>query len=120
MKNPADKRWIAQALFFTLMAALAYSLFRPTPPPEVFSQSDKVGHLLAFAVVCLSGRLALQRMPGNYYWGSWLLLAFLLEYLQGALRPLRVFSLEDALANAIGIMMGLIIWILLKRYRSSD
>lgn len=96
-------------IFLLALAALAYGIFRPAPPERIFENSDKVGHFIAFFGVSFMGRLALYKIPSWIYWSSWFVLAGLLEYLQGALRPLRHFSIEDAYANAIGVVIAIIV-----------
>jgi len=44
-----------------------------------------------------------------------LLLAPLLEYLQGVLRPSRFFSIEDGYANLVGVAVGLVVMLLYDR-----
>ncbi|MDO6592938.1 hypothetical protein Q4492_03710 [Neptuniibacter sp. 1_MG-2023] len=104
--------WI---MFLCALAGLAYGLFRTTPPDDLFENSDKVGHFAAFCGVSFLGRLALHKSSALAYWGSWFLLAALLEYLQGEWRPLRHFSVEDAYANAIGVFIALILTYILHK-----
>ena len=91
-------------LFVCFTAALLYGVFRPEPPPELFAHSDKAGHVLIFFAVALSGRLAGISLPDWSYWPLWAGLAMTMEYLQGMLRPLRIFSIEDAYANLAGVV----------------
>ena len=109
MNNTFTQKYktIIWAIFLLALAALAYGIFRPAPPERIFENSDKVGHFIAFFGVSFMGRLALHKIPGWIYWSSWFVLAGLLEYLQGALRPLRHFSVEDAYANAIGVVIAI-------------
>lgn len=94
-------------IFLCALAGLTYGIFRTTPPDELFKNSDKVGHFVAFCGVSFIGRFALIRISAFLYWGAWFFLAGFLEYLQGELRPLRHFSLEDAYANAIGVTIAI-------------
>lgn len=100
-------RWVA---FLFVSTAVLYAIFRPAPPEMIFEHSDKVGHVIAFLALSLMGRLALSSLSKVTFWLSFLLLAFLLEYLQGALRPLRIFSVEDAYANAAGVLLALVVF----------
>jgi VanZ family protein len=95
-------------IFICALAALAYGIFRSSPPERLFENSDKVGHFIAFFGVSFIGRFALHKIPAILYWGCWLGLAGLLEYLQGELRPMRHFSVEDAYANAIGVAIAIV------------
>lgn len=90
---------------------LSYGLFRPLPPPEFFDQSDKLQHLLAFAGLALTCRMAFPQVSNRLFWTLILPLAPLLEWLQHVLQPLtRNFSLNDALANFAGLMLAGVIW----------
>ena len=102
-------------LFVFFTAALLYGVFRPEPPPELFAHSDKAGHVLIFFAVALSGRLAGISLPDWSYWPLWASLAMTLEYLQGMLRPLRIFSIEDAYANLTGVVAALVVWLVISR-----
>ncbi len=86
-----------------------YGIFRPTPPPMIFEQSDKLGHVSAFLALALTARVAMNRMSAIIFWLVMLLLAFGLEYLQGEFRPFRVFSAGDVYANILGVLLALII-----------
>lgn len=97
------------AIFMLCLGAVMYGMFRPEPPPEVFTHSDKWGHVLAFLGLAVTGRLALHRWPTWIYWPMMLALAPLLEWLQGATRPLRWFSLGDAAANVAGVLLAMVL-----------
>ncbi|PIE25442.1 MAG: hypothetical protein CSA60_00610 [Neptuniibacter caesariensis] len=103
------------SFFIIALVLLAYGLFRPTPPEEVFTHSDKAGHFIAFFTVSFLGKMALNAVPSSIYWGTWLILAGLLEYLQDILCPMRVFSLEDAYANGIGVCIAIIACYLISK-----
>lgn len=110
-------RWVA---FVLCLGAVMYGMFRPEPPPEVFTHSDKWGHVLAFLGLAVTGRLALQRWPVWIFWPVMLALAPLLEWLQGATRPLRWFSLGDAAANVAGVFLAMLLlglWVGVTRTR---
>jgi len=76
----------------------------------VFEDSDKIGHVMAFLAQALTGRLAIHKMPGTVFWLAMLALAFLLEYMQGELRPPRVFSMGDVAANTVGVATALLVF----------
>ncbi|WP_417615549.1 hypothetical protein [Oceanisphaera sp.] len=108
-------------IFFTLMAALFYGLFRPTPPPDLFGNSDKYLHLVAFFCLSVSARFAFVRQQRcAWVWGALLASAPLLEYLQHYLQPHRTFSGFDALANVCGVLLALTCWVLVKRGRWAE
>lgn len=98
-------RW---GLFLLCAAIVAYGIFRPTPPPQLFHQSDKVGHLLAFLGLSLTAWWAFRHVRWFYFWPVLFALAPLLEYLQGAFLPLRVYSMDDSYANLVGVAIALL------------
>jgi hypothetical protein len=100
--------------FACFCGALLYGILRPEPPQEIFLHSDKVAHVLAFFAVSFTGRFAGLSWRGWVYWPFWLGLAILLEYMQGALWATRVFSLDDAYANAAGVFTALAVWLLIR------
>lgn len=97
-------------LFILCCALLGYGMFRPESPPELFEQSDKVMHLLAFGGLALSARLAFTRFSGLLLWPVLLLLAPVLEYSQHYFQPVREFSYGDMLANTLGVLLALLSW----------
>ena len=119
LANPA-LHWI---LFLVCLAAMLYGTFRPEPPPDLFAHSDKVGHGLGYTALTLTARMALNRMHRLIFWPAMAGFAVLLEFLQAAWRPLRVFSLGDAYANLLGVGIALAIvalWHLLGRPLASS
>jgi len=104
-----DKRIVWGAFLLVLIAVL-YALFRPAPPEMIFENSDKVGHVVAFMMLGVTARFALLKLSSVSFWLILFSLAFVLEYLQGVLRPLRVFSIEDVLANGIGVLLAFLLF----------
>ena len=77
----------------------------------VFHESDKTGHVLAFAALTFSGLLY---FPKRFY------IAFILtmlvfatgsEFLQATLRPKRHFSELDVYANILGVVITNVVWL---------
>lgn len=97
-------------LFAGIALAVAWGVFRPAPPPDLFWHSDKLGHLLGFMALGLGARLAWSRGPAAWCWGALLLAAPALEWLQPVVSPLRQRSLGDALANVLGVLLALALW----------
>lgn len=98
-------------MFLACCAVLAYGLFRPESPPDLFEASDKFLHLLAFAGLSLASRIAFPSVSGWLLWGLLYTQAPLLEWLQHGLQPGREFSQWDMLANLCGISIALALWI---------
>ena len=112
---PSLLRWL---VFIMCLSGVLYGIFRPTPPEMLFDNSDKVGHFLAFGGLSVTAFIALN---GRFAWAMWaclIVLAFVLEYLQGVFLPLRTFSLEDSYANLIGVAIGFAVCRIIDRYRS--
>jgi len=107
-------------LFLCVAALLCYGLLRSAPPPELFAQSDKLEHLLAFAALAFTCRAAFPHLGNERFWGLMLPLAPLLEWLQHLLQPAsRHFSLGDAAANLAGMLLAALAWRWLQRRAAS-
>jgi hypothetical protein len=104
--------------FALCLALLLYALFDPAPVFGLFWQYDKEGHLLAFAGLAVTARLALVRCPGPVLWSGLLVTALVLESLQHLVQPVRSFSYEDMAANLAGVLLGGLLCWLRGRYRS--
>ena len=102
-------------LFIICTAILLYGLLRPESPPNLFDDSDKALHLLAFGGVSLSARIAFLRAPAWLLWGALLLCAPLSEWLQFKLQSSRQFSWLDISANLSGIILAAIGWWILSK-----
>jgi len=100
--------------FLFVSMVVLYILFRPEPLEIIFHDSDKVGHVIAFLFLALTGRWALSKYSKLGFWLSMFLLAFMLEFLQGQVRPLRIFSMEDAYANGVGVLLALVVCTIYK------
>lgn len=99
-------------VFFCLCAAaLLYGLFRQTPPPQLFNQSDKFGHLGGFAAMTFVGLWAVSSRFIPLFIVSVLILACSAEFIQQTLLAHRHFSLYDMYANLTGIAIILIPWL---------
>lgn len=100
-----------RAILFSLCAAaLFYGLFRETPPPKLFNQSDKFGHLLGFAAMTFIAIWTLSRKYFPLFIAGILILACSAEFIQEWLLPHRHFSIKDMYANLSGIALILISW----------
>ena len=88
---------------------MLYALFRPTPPAMIFEHSDKAGHVIAFMALTITSRMVFLQYSRLGSLLILLFLAFALEYMQGELRPLRLFSSFDVAANMTGVVIGFIV-----------
>lgn len=104
-------RW---PLFVLCLSVLCYGLFRPAAPPNPFSHSDKVLHCLAFFGFSLVARFAFVNKANGLIWLFLLALAPASEYLQHYLQPHRSFSWLDILANSMGVLLALLMWLAIQ------
>lgn len=94
--------------FLPLLAVLAVILYaglRPEPVPQAFDQQDKLHHLLGFAALAFSMRMAFPRLRLFWVVVLCLAMAVLVELGQGY-QPHRVASVADMVANALGVAVG--------------
>lgn len=111
---PAVGVW-RMGFFLVCCAAFVYGVFRPEPPPNLFEDSDKAMHVLAFGTLAFSIRLAFARVRGAWLWPLLIALAPVMEWLQHVVQPGRHFSLGDIQANLLGVAAALAASALLHR-----
>lgn len=100
--------------FLTLLSVLFYALFQSAPPPQLFPDSDKVGHLLGFAMVTTAGLFLLPKKLIGYFITMMVLLAAGSELIQGSFLPRRYFSIWDLYANLAGVLSVVLPWSIFK------
>jgi len=91
--------------FFAVLAIILFSGLRPEPVPQVFDQQDKLHHMLGFAALMFSLRLAVPQWHVFWAVAVSLVAATLIEVGQSLL-PNRQASLGDMLANTLGVLLG--------------
>ncbi|CDZ94989.1 MULTISPECIES: VanZ family protein [Pseudomonadaceae] len=91
--------------FIAVLAVILFTGLRPEPVPQVFDQQDKLHHLLGFAALMFTVRLAFPQW--RVFWAISLSLAaaVLIELAQGLI-PNRWASMGDMLANTLGVLLG--------------
>lgn len=91
--------------FVAVLAVILFSGLKPDPVPQLFDQQDKLHHLLGFAALMFTLRLAFPRW--RLLWAVLVSLsaALAIEVAQG-LQPHRTASAGDMLANALGVLLG--------------
>ena len=110
---PAMQRpWPYWLLFAGVLLVCVYLLLRPTPVPQWFANSDKLGHAGGFFALVLLGYGATPRASAFFV----LLLTGLIglaigsEWLQQtSLLPLRHASVWDLAADLSGLALGLML-----------
>ena len=119
MRTPADghakghlrpllyrRAWLAVwALGWLLCIVL--SLIAPPTLPETPPMADKLGHLLAYAVLAAwAVQLFATRRALVLSLIALVALGVVLEFAQGALTTTRLADPRDALANSLGVLLG--------------
>ena len=113
-----NKRWLALTII-VFFGITILSLLPPKSGMEIQS-NDKINHFIAYAVLSLNLGFVVKRVK-TYLFCIPLLFAYglLLEYFQGFV-PGRQPSWLDALANSIGVVIGLIIFWIYFRLNSRN
>ena len=99
--------WLGLWIFGCVLA-IALSLLRPPPIGLDLPEGDKVGHLLAYATL---SAWAVMLFATRRAWALAALglvaLGIGLECAQGALTDYRLRDPRDAIANTLGVLLGL-------------
>lgn len=91
--------------FIAVLAVILFSGLKPEPVPQVFDQQDKLHHMLGFAALMFSLRLAFPQW--HAFWAIAIsLTAGMLVELGQSLLPNRQASVSDMLANSLGVLLG--------------
>lgn len=103
--------WISAIVVIAMVTML--SLF-PSESVEL-SINDKIGHFLAYTVLTLNVEL-LTKTKKQLIWLIPLILFYgiMIEFIQGGI-PGRVPSLLDVLANSTGVLIGTILFFVIRR-----
>ncbi len=91
--------------FLAVLATILFTGLRPDPIPQAFDQQDKLHHLLGFAALMFTMRLAFPQWRLAWAVALSLAAALLIEIGQGML-PARQASMGDMLANTLGVLLG--------------
>ncbi|MCQ4313840.1 VanZ family protein [Pseudomonas stutzeri] len=91
--------------FLAVLAVILFTGLRPDPIPQAFDQQDKLHHLLGFAALMFTMRLAFPQWRLLWLIVLSLTAALMIEIAQGLL-PNRQASLADMLANTLGVLLG--------------
>jgi hypothetical protein len=96
-------------IFIFCIIAVSWGIFRSTPSPYIFYQSDKLFHVIAFSVIAFAGKMSMPMLSPFLYWPIIAVISVSMEYVQGVLQFARVSSLEDALANLAGVVVAFLV-----------
>lgn len=106
--KPFRRPWLWTGLWMLAIAVVVFGSLLPVQDLPEVGVSDKFEHFLAYAVLSAG---AVQLFQRRLSWGFvCVVLVFLgigLEYLQGAMGMGRAADRMDALANTVGVLIGL-------------
>ena len=108
------------AIFFTIFIALISLVSLKGVHLLKASNSDKIGHILAYFILCLSWLNALKNFPPRKN-RKYLLIFFLVSYgiilevLQDVLTTYRQADLYDIIANSMGVILAFFLFEKLNR-----
>jgi len=109
MLKPLRRPWLWLGLWCLAVAVVIVTSLTPPPPVELPRNGDKVEHLLAYALLA-AGAVQVFR-PGRFLLAvgvGLVLMGGALEFAQGAFTTTRMADPFDALANATGVVLGLL------------
>ena len=111
-------RVLPKMAFFVILLVLCFAGMRGEPVPEMFENQDKLHHWAGFACLTVSAYLA---FPGTRlgWLLFWPLVGSMLIELEQSLMPLRTASLGDMVANATGVLCGMVVVLVLRGYQKS-
>jgi VanZ family protein len=101
--------WLGVWIFGWVLA-IVLSLIHPPPIDIDLPDGDKVGHLLAYGT--LSAWAVMLFATRRAWWLAALALVALgigMEFAQGAFTTYRMQDPRDAIANTIGVLLGLLV-----------
>jgi VanZ family protein len=99
-------RRVYVAVGWLLVAAIVWLSVTPSPPKVDFESSDKIGHLLAYALVMFwFAQLYAARPARLGYAGLFIVMGVSLEFVQRGL-GYRTFEVFDMLASSAGVLLG--------------
>ncbi|MCY7354582.1 MAG: VanZ family protein [Lysobacter sp.] len=100
--------WLGAWLLLVAIV-IVLSLTPPPPLPPLPSGTDKVEHFLAYFVLAAGAVQGFAARRTQFSIGVGLIaLGALLEVAQASLTVTRMMDLHDAIANALGVLVGLI------------
>jgi VanZ family protein len=116
------KNWILPAIWLLIITGLSVMPGAQIPKIHLFSM-DKLGHLLAYGVLC--GLVLRAAQPNRTNWRSraiWAILfasmyGILMEIIQFSFVPGRFYEYADMMANAFGALLGACLYLLGRMFK---
>ena len=111
-------RILPKLAFFVILLVLCVAGMRGEPVPQVFENQDKLHHWAGFACLTVSAYLAFPTT--RLFWLLfWPLVGSMLIELEQSLMPLRTASWGDMVANATGVLCGVVAILAWRGYQSA-
>ncbi len=107
--KPLRRPWLWAGLWWLAVGVVVVLSLTPPPPMELPRHGDKIEHLLAYAALAAAAVQVWR--PGRPLLLAGLglvLMGVLLEFAQGALTATRQADPFDALANTLGVGLGML------------
>ena len=109
-------RVLPKLAFFVILLVLCFAGMRGEPVPQVFENQDKLHHWVGFFCLTVSAFFAFPRT--RLIWLLlWPMLGSMLIELEQSLMPLRTASLGDMVANALGVLCGMVVVLVVRGYQ---
>ena len=97
-----------------MVAAVVWLSVTPAPPKVDFAQSDKLGHFIAYGALMLWFAQLYRGTTRLLHAAGFIAMGIGLEFVQRAL-GYRTFDTLDMYANALGVLLGWAIALVLPR-----
>jgi VanZ family protein len=108
-------RVLPKLAFFVILLVLCFAGMRGEPVPQVFENQDKLHHWAGFACLTVSAYLAFPAT--RLFWLLfWPLVGSMLIELEQSFMPLRSASWGDMVANALGVLCGMVAILVWRGY----
>ena len=106
--KPFKRPWLWSGLWMLAIAAVVIGSLLPSSDLPSVKVNDKVEHFVAYALLSAGAvQLFARRLSWGFVSVLLVLLGIGLEYLQAKMGLGRMLDRNDALANTIGVLIGL-------------
>ncbi len=109
--------WLGRAVGLALIALVIFLSLTPHPPQATaWTESDKLGHLLAYATLMAWHAGVYPGRRSRWVWAvCFVLMGVMLEIVQG-LGGVRHMELFDMVANTLGVIIGWTAFLAARRW----